>query len=347
MSDIDDLLGVIRSGRDLESLDPRPLRFAVPGVFPEGLTVLAGAPKRGKSWLILDVCLAIAAGGKALGAIDVIPGRTLYLALEDSDRRLQARGRHLLGGRPFPAMFSYATSLPDPGRLIKMLETFCATHTDTRIIAIDTLARVRPPQPKHRQAYEWDYAVGAALKKVADEYRVSLVAVTHTRQLAAADFVEAVSGTSGLTGAADTIVVLDRARGQDDGVLRVTGRDVDEAEYALRMVGGAWQLLDRPPVDPALSDRSVKVLDFVAGRGRVRADDVAAGLRLDLQTARTYLALLVDSGRLERPERGVYVAPRTGPLVHPRVVSVATVASPPLNNTHNTHITQVHTGGAA
>lgn len=322
-ADPDNLLGCVRAGTDLAGLKARPLRYAVPGVFPEGLSVLAGAPKRGKSWLALDACLAVAAGGKALGAIDVVPGRSLYLALEDSERRLQSRARHLLGDRPIPDAFHYATTLAEPSRLIDMLRAFCELHEDARLIVIDTLARVRPAQPKYKGAYDHDYAVGAVLKKVADEVGVALVAVTHTRQMAATDFVESVSGTSGLTGAADTIVVLDRARGQDDAMLKVTGRDVDEREFAMTMRGGCWHLMDRAPVDPALSDRTVAILDLIASRPEgTRADDIADALGLDVGTARKYLGRLADGERIARLERGLY-----GPL-QPPVSSVPSVSSP-------------------
>jgi len=339
-ADPDNLLGCIRSGTDLAGIDPRPLRYAVPGVFPEGLTLLAGAPKRGKSWLALDSCLAVALGGKALGAVAVLQGRSFYLALEDSDRRLQSRAQHLLGKEPIPAAFEYATRLPDPGRLIELLRTYCRAHADVRLLVIDTLARIRPPQPRHRGAYDWDYAVGSKLKEVADEFHVALVVVTHTRQMAAADFVEAVSGTSGLTGAADTIVVLDRVRGQDDGRLKVTGRDVQEAEYALRMVGGAWMLLDRPPVDPALGDRSTAILELARQRPEgVRAADVAAAVGIDDAQARAYLSRLREAERLDQPSRGLYVLPP--------VTSIASVAFLHSKETHATDETEIQTGPSA
>lgn len=342
--DAHELLGCIRTGTDLAALTPRPLRYAVPGIFPEGLTVLAGAPKRGKSWLALDACLAVAGGGKALGAVDVAPGRALYLALEDSERRLQSRARHLLGSRdPIPDRFDYVTTLTQPARFLELLATYCTAHPDTRLVVVDTLARVRPAQPKHKGAYDWDYAVGAHLKRVADDHGIALVAVTHTRQMAATDFVEAVSGTSGLTGAADTIVVLDRARGQDDAMLKVTGRDVDEREYAMRMVGGAWQLLDRAPVDPSLSDRTVAILDLVAGRPEgTRADDVAQALSLDVATARTYLRRLADADRIGRRERGLYVPLQPPVSCVPSVSSPLSISAPvSLYETEETQETQV------
>jgi len=335
----EDLLADVRNGADLDQLRPRQLRFAVPHIIPEGLTVLAGPPKLGKSWMALDLCLAVASGGTALGAIQVDQGRALYLALEDSDRRLQSRARHLLGRQPIPAAFDYMTAIRDPARLLEILTAYCQRWTDARLIVIDTLARVRPPQPKHRGQYEWDYLVGSKLKALADEHGTALTAVTHTRQMHAADFVEAVSGTSGLTGAADTIVVLDRARGSDDGQLKVTGRDVDERDYAMRMNAGAWQLLDRPPATPGLSDRTVAVIDYVTAHpAGVRAAEVSAELGIPVEQARTYLNRLATADRISQPARGLYT---------PTVMSVSSAEfQPPLsispNNTHITDITQIY-----
>ncbi|MGI8701240.1 MAG: AAA family ATPase [Nocardioidaceae bacterium] len=76
---------------------PEP-RWAVPGIIAEGVTLLAGAPKVGKSWLALGLGIAVATGGKALGALDVMEGDVLYLALEDPPRRLQDRLAKVLSG---------------------------------------------------------------------------------------------------------------------------------------------------------------------------------------------------------------------------------------------------------
>lgn len=343
IGDPDGLLGCVRSGNHLAGVKHRPLRYAVPGIFPEGLTVLAGAPKRGKSWLALDCALAVAAGGRALGGIECVPGRSLLLALEDSERRLQARTRHLLGRDPIPERFHYATELPEPGRLLDLLRAFLRQHLDTRLIVLDTLARVRPPAPRGVNLYEHDYRIAAALKGVADSAGIGIVAVTHTAQRIADDFVEQVSGTSGLTGAADTIVVLDRARGQDDGKLKVTGRDVDEREYAMRMVGGAWQILDRPPVDPALADRSTSILELARTcPDGIRAGDIVGAMgigamAMDEHQARTYLSRLATSGRLDQRGRGLYALPTSTPVAS--VASVAFLPAHKINATDATHAT--------
>ena len=75
--------------------------FVVAGLILEGLTILAGRPKIGKSWLALAVCLAVAQGHRVLGNLATTQGDVLYAALEDNPRRLQKRIDKLLS--PFSA----------------------------------------------------------------------------------------------------------------------------------------------------------------------------------------------------------------------------------------------------
>ena len=107
-----DLLAGVRDGAWLSTQDFPPLPYAVHGLIPEGLTLEVGPPKAGKSWLTLDLLLAVASGGMALGSIKAgPPRRVLYLALEDGDRRMQDRCRALLGEPEIPPLFSYLTRI--------------------------------------------------------------------------------------------------------------------------------------------------------------------------------------------------------------------------------------------
>ena len=87
----------------LLGMDFPPLEYVIPGYVVEGLTVLAGKPKLGKSWWAYDASIAVATGGKAMGSIDCEQGDVLYLALEDNRRRVKDRlltlcpARKLLG----------------------------------------------------------------------------------------------------------------------------------------------------------------------------------------------------------------------------------------------------------
>jgi len=248
------LLAGLRSGAWLDVQDFPPLCYAVPGIIPEGSVLLVGPPKIGKSWLVLTVALAASDGGKALG-LDIPKRPTLYLALEDGDRRMQDRCRRLLHSQPIPRSFQYLTRV-DHGRVLDTVAAWLDLQADPALVILDTLGKVMPPALNGESAYQRDYRVGSYLKQFADDHPGTTVLVNHhDRKADADDFVDSVSGTHGLAGAADTIVVLTRPRLQDDGLVKVTGRDVPEGEYAVRFQGGyhwastatAWPPRPPPP----------------------------------------------------------------------------------------------------
>jgi hypothetical protein len=219
---------------DLMASELPPVRWGVRGVLPEGVTLLAGKPKLGKSWLALGLCVAVAAGGVALGTRQVEQGDVLYLALEDNRRRLQKRLGKMLRG-PAPEGLEIATAWPklDEGG-VEALRAWLAEHPEARLVAVDTLAKIRP-RTRGQNVYQEDYAALEELLPLAAEHEVAIVVVHHTRKMAAADPLDEISGSTGLTGGVDGVLVLKRDRGKADAVLHVDGRDIEEpAEYALK-----------------------------------------------------------------------------------------------------------------
>jgi RecA-family ATPase len=320
MSETRNLLAGLRNGAWLDKQSFDPLQYHVPGVIPEGSSLLVGPPKIGKSWFVLAVALAVASGGRVLG-LPVEQRPVLYLALEDGHRRLQDRCRKLLGDDPIPAAFAYLTRV-EPGSVLETVALALDQLPDggaAPLVIIDTLAKVMPPAIIGESSYGRDYRVGAALKHLVDDRPGAAIAICHHDRKANADgdFVDAVSGTHGLAGAADTVVVVDRKRHETTGLLKVTGRDVNEDEYAVRFERGTWSLSGgalEAAADQArqarattgLGDRSVDILDFVARHGHVRARDVEARFGPD---GSRYLRRLADAGRLVRVARGLYALP--------------------------------------
>lgn len=213
---------------------PEP-KYAVEGLLPEGLTVLVGQPKIGKSWFVLGVAVAVASGGCTLGTIPVSQGDSLYLALEDGERRLQQRLSGVLNGGSIPERLSVATQwrqIDDGG--LDDIEGWLKDHPQARIVIIDTLQRVRPSESSGRRLYANDYDAIAPLGDLAKRYGVAVVVVHHTRKQDSEDPVDLVSGSTGLTGAADGVCILRRSRGETDAELFATGRDFPETSLALK-----------------------------------------------------------------------------------------------------------------
>lgn len=315
-----DLLAGLRNGAWLDAQEFPPLKWTVPGVIPEGMTLLVGPPKAGKSWLILSLALGLAAGGSVLGKLPVEPRPVLYLSLEDGHRRIKDRSRQLLGGAPTPAAFEYLTVV-HPGATLATIEAWHDRHPGTEpAVFVDTLGKVMPPSLIGESAYARDYRVGAALKRLADDRPgSSLVIAHHDRKAESADFVDGVSGTNGLAGSADTIVLLARARHETSGLLKVTGRDVPEGEFAISFrEGSRWELdgADLKAASQAAASLRAQIglgdraSDVVAIVGRhpdgVRAQTVADELGIDAKTAGVYLKRMADTFRINRPSRGLY-----------------------------------------
>jgi hypothetical protein len=353
-ADADRLLATLRDGAWLDAQVFPPLTYAVPGLIPEGSVLLVGAPKIGKSWLVLAVGLAASEGGKALG-IEIPRRPVLYAALEDGDRRLQDRCRRLLVGEKIPPEFQYLTRI-EPGRIGDTIAAWLQwNQRPPPLVILDTLGKVLPPAQLGESPYQRDYRVGTALKRIVDGLPgMTLLVNHHDRKANADDFVDAVSGTHGLAGAADTIIVLSRDRQEASGLLKVTGRDVAEGEYAVTFKDGAVWELDGHDLEAArekaqkirattrataaAGDRMLDVVLYAYEHPQgVRRDDMAKALKLEPNVAGVYLARAANSGRLQRAERGLYTP----------VTSVTSLRSGPEDVTDNTRNTPPEDSAAA
>jgi hypothetical protein len=214
---------------------------------PEGMTILAGKPKLGKSWLAMALGLDVALDNEALGRLKVQAGDVLYLALEDTRQRLRKRLLKLLPNGERPTRLHFQTTWPRQGQGgLEAIDKWLGRHADTRLVIIDTWPKFRPARSgKTQDGYEVDYRDAAEVKALADQFRIGILIITHCRKLPAEDPVDSVSGTLGLTGCADAVVVLKRERGQHDAALFVGGRDIEETELALRFECATcrWSLL--------------------------------------------------------------------------------------------------------
>lgn len=297
---------------------PAP-RWAVPGILPVGLTVFAGAPKIGKSWLVLNLAVAIALGGKALGRIDVTGGDVLYLALEDNGPRLQRRLKAVLGDDPAPARLTLSIACePLTAGGAERITEWLDAHPDARLVVVDVLARVRGTKAKNTDAYEADYAAMSVLKRIADDYNVAVDVVHHTRKAESADFLDTVSGSQGIAGGVDTVMVLTRSRGSAGAVLKITGRDVEEAELALNFDAptGTWKMLDGPAGDYDLSSERRRILTVLRTDEGLAPKQIAEAAGVKYDVVKHLVRKMVDAGQLDTDGNGHYFPVHSVHSVH-------------------------------
>lgn len=258
------------SALELERKDIPPIKWIIDGLLPQGLTLLAGAPKAGKSWLSLDICLSVANAEPFWGKETFpIPGQVIYLALEESERRLKSRMRTLLDDKPAPENLHFVTEAPTiNGGLPEQLEQLFDWKPDTSLVIVDTLGKIR--HASKNDGYQKDYSDLSQLKRLADTQNCGIVAVHHLRKMPGSDPFDRISGTNGILGSADTAFVLTRERQSSEGRLFITGRDLEENQFVLKFTDNChWEMISSDGEEyDFMSDPVVKFvtqLDYFQG----------------------------------------------------------------------------------
>lgn len=207
-----------------------PVKFSIENILPQGIAMISGAPKIGKSWLMLDWCLKIAKG-EPVWNFKTNQGTALYLCLEDNWNRIQNRLLNIADEVPNNLFFAVSScSLADG--LAEQIENFVHEHDDTVLIVIDTFQMVRSAEKDTN--YANDYQEIVHLKSLADKLKITVLLVHHLRKQNDSDPLNKISGTTGISGALDTTLILERKeRNQNKAVLICTGRDIEHRELEL------------------------------------------------------------------------------------------------------------------
>lgn len=304
------------TGSELLAMDLQKPVTVVDDLLVEGLNLLVGPAKLGKSWLALSWCVAVATGGRVLGQIPVEQGDAFYLGLEDSSYRLQNRIQNIT---PEITDLSRLSRLHldtewkplDQGGL-EDLANWLTEHPQTRLVVIDTLARVKP-KGRGRNVYDEDTNAIAPLQKLAHDHHVAIVCVHHTNKIKRTDDIfDTVSGSTGLTGVADSILILKRPRGQQNAMLTVSGRDIEEQELMLSFSSGIWNLISRGEIEDhnAINDTWQEIVDTLETKGPLSAKELSATrgrtTEKERATDRTTYRRMIDAGVIFQSSDGNY-----------------------------------------
>lgn len=182
----------------------------IDGLLYAGAYILAGAPKIGKSFLVAQIAYHVSIGRK-LWDFEVHQGTVLYLALEDDYQRIQSRMFMMYGVDDTPNLH-FATVAGRIGNgLDEQLENFVREHSNTKLIIIDTMQKIREVGGE-AYSYASDYEIIGRLKQFADKYGICVLIVHHTRKQPAGDSFEMISGTTGLLGCADGALLMQKKK---------------------------------------------------------------------------------------------------------------------------------------
>ncbi len=234
---------------DAETLLSTPMKktmFIVDGLIPQGVSVLSGASKIGKSWLMLWLGLQVSQG-LPVWEMQTKQCDVLYLSLEDTHRRIKDRLYNLTDAAPSNLHFAVMCGLIGSG-LEEQITDFLNDYPKTKLVIIDTLQKVRDSKGSAGKAgmYGNDYDDISSIKRIADESDIAVILVHHLRKLKDGDdpFNE-VSGSTGIIGAADTNFILKRKRSGNGATLLASGRDVEYQELTLQFNNLVWELVER------------------------------------------------------------------------------------------------------
>jgi len=214
-------------GNTLMAQKYEPLQFSVEKILPHGLFILAGSPKVGKSWLALDLCRAVATGGK-LWDFAATSGDVLYLALEDTYNRLQNRLKKFgIDGENAANLHMATTSHGIHDGLLAQINNFVEQYPDTNLVVIDTLEHIRNGGAD-RSMYAYDYNDMNRLREITTKHKLTLLLVHHTRKTPDSDPLNTISGSTGLVGAVDGVFILDKGKRMDNAAaLIIANRDTE------------------------------------------------------------------------------------------------------------------------
>lgn len=255
---------------DAETLYYKPLehpKMLIDGVLSDGLAIMAGDSKIGKSWMVLWMCLQISKGEPVWG----LPTRktdVVYLALEDREWRVQQRMQDLTDTPPDNLHFGFSCGQLG-AELESQIEDVLKDYPSTGLLFIDTLQMVRDNISSKVNAYAQDYKDLSSLKKIADNHGICIFVVHHTRkERDGGNIFNDMTGSTGIMGVADTGMILRKEdRFGDNATLCITGRDVEEKKLKMQMCGVKWEITEELSADDLRKERIpdfvFKVVDFL------------------------------------------------------------------------------------
>ncbi len=275
----------------------------IDGLLYSGLYLFVGSPKIGKSFLMAQLAYHISTG-TPIWNYKVSKGTVLYLALEDDYSRLQKRLYQMFGTDSADNLYLSVSASQLNDGLDKQLESFIMKHADTKLIIIDTLQKVREVSSDY--SYSNDYEIISRLKKFADNNKICMILVHHTRKQKSDDSFDMISGTNGLLGAADGAFVLQKEkRTANAATLEISGRDQqDQKLYLNRNPDNLiWELerteteLWKEPPEPLLQVISQKFSESSpAWQGS--PTELVSWLGVDMKPNALSLKLNINAARL-------------------------------------------------
>ncbi len=309
-------LSKIITGEQLEFNVYVPAKVIIPGLITEGLTVFAGKSKIGKSYFMMQVMLAVTSGGMFFGQ-KIEKGRGLYISYEDKEWRLQERARSLMGeGEHFPPLSMWVEDWTKGMEGLSDLREFLTVYDNVRMVIIDPFVRFRIKAQKNVNVYDEDYEAMSHIKKLADEFHVSIVVNHHFNKGKAQDsdsVFDRILGSTGMIGSADTLIAIERQIGKAEAKISIQSKNLredDSKPLMIRRPEGCcgWELIGNydESQDKNIRDRIMNIFKELRGDDSITAKGIAYDLKYDIHNISNILNRMKSDKLIEMPERGYY-----------------------------------------
>lgn len=288
-----------------------PVKWVINEILPPGVSLLIGRPKQGKSWLVHSIALLAAAGRDIFGE-PTSATHVLYMALEDSERRLQNRTKkimwsHNLTDADIGDRFACVIEALRLGEgLEQQITDYVKAYPDTRLVVIDVLAKVRGDRKPSQSLFKYDYEVGEQLKAICKGFPQLAIIVVHHANKGIGDALDSVSGTNGLAAGVDNVYSL--VGGPEGPEIHINARDVENSSsIPLESDGaGMWTMASREDAGlRALSETRTKILEAIKA-GNETPKDIAETTGILSNNVKQHL-LRMAGKQVVKAERGRYI----------------------------------------
>jgi AAA domain len=288
-----------------------PLDYLVGEILHEGLTILAGKPKKGKSYLALDMSLSMAVGRLALRHFPTKQQRVLYISLEDGERRLQARLRKIQPNLTHPGGLDFLYSFPKLNA--GALEALTHYAKDYGCIIVDVIGRILPDvQTVHKSMSEYQLYTDlfGQLQTFANAQHIALLLIDHVRKASSDDVYDTIMGSQGKWGTADIGLVYERKGEEKEALLHVAGREIDEQKFIIDLVDGHLEFLGKGELYELASEQNKLIRILEEERRPMGIPEIMKALGIEgekhYMRFRQVLARLYAEDRIGRTKRGLY-----------------------------------------
>jgi len=297
-----------KTAAEILKTDYPPLNWLVEDLIPAGLTKIDGSPKVGKSLLALHLASCVSHGGCFLGKIKVETCEVLYLALEDSFRRIKDR---LIkqGGYANEKLYIETPQTWRGG--ILALKSYVDKFPDTKLIIIDTMFKFQPIEDSNE--YGKTYKPIALIQELAAEKHISIVLIHHTRKGAnnntGENWQDEGMGSTGFAAAVDTTILLKRKDGTNEGKLFIKGRDVEEKSFDLLFDRDlfTWRLIGKSEIVTGDPKAQAEVLSLLEDNPEgLRTGEIADMLGKNKQNISNILKTLEGKGKVYKQDNKWY-----------------------------------------